>query len=356
MLIGEAVRPVKQRERRVSPAEIEAATQWVKEEVAAGRMEPSSSEWAAQLVIVPKRNENGEVTGWRICGDYRNLNAVTKADAEPLPLMQTVFDQLAGMQYFSKLDLLKGFNQIPVEQNSRELMAVSTPVGLYQPTVMPFGVKNAPGSFQREMRRVLSGRLHRGVYVFIDDIIVYSKTETEHIELIDWVLRQLGKNGYFAHPGKCQFLRDEVNFLGHVVNRAGVSMQQHKVQAVPQLAGTADGEGRASLPRLGWLLPSLREKLLRHRTAADQPDADSGRCRVAVGSDRAGGVRRAEARVDHCACAGPSRPAAAVDSADGRLQRGHRRCAEPEAGRRHGAAGRLLEPQAGQGGAQLRRD
>ena len=71
VLIGEAVRPVKQRERRVSPAEIEAATQWVKEEVAAGRMEPSSSEWAAQLVIVPKRNENGEVTGWRICGDYR---------------------------------------------------------------------------------------------------------------------------------------------------------------------------------------------------------------------------------------------------------------------------------------------
>ena len=223
---------MKQRERRVSPAEIEAATQWVREEVEAGRMEPSSSEWAAQLVIVPKRNDKGEVTGWRICGDYRNLNAVTKADAEPLPLMQTVFDQLAGMQYFSKLDLLKGFNQIPVEQKSRELMAVSTPVGLYQPTVMPFGVKNAPGSFQREMRRVLSGKLNRGVYVFIDDIIVYSKAEAEHIELIDWVLRQLGKHGYFAHPGKCQFLRDEVNFLGHVVNRAGVSMQQHKVRAV----------------------------------------------------------------------------------------------------------------------------
>ena len=113
VLVGDTVRPVKQRERRLSPAEIEAATNWVKEEVAAGRMEPSSSEWAAQLVIVAKRNDKGEVTGWRICGDYRNLNAVTKADAEPLPLMQTVFDQLAGMQYFSKLDLLKGFNQIP---------------------------------------------------------------------------------------------------------------------------------------------------------------------------------------------------------------------------------------------------
>ena len=232
VLIGDSVRPVKQRERRVSPAEMEAATQWVKDEVVAGRMEPSSSEWAAQLVIVPKRNEKGEVSGWRICGDYRNLNAVTKADAEPLPLMQTVFDQLAGMQYFSKLDLLKGFNQIPVEQRSRELMAVSTPVGLYQPTVMPFGVKNAPGSFQREMRRVLRGRLNKGVFVFIDDIIVYSRMEGEHLELVDWVLSRLSAEGYYANPDKCQFLRSEVSFLGHVVSRAGVSMQQHKVDAV----------------------------------------------------------------------------------------------------------------------------
>ena len=167
-------------------------------------MEPSSSQWAAQLVIVPKRDEKGVVSGWRICGDYRNLNAVTKADAEPLPLMDTVFDQLAGMKYFSKLDLLKGFNQIPVESKSRELMAVSTPAGLYQPTVMPFGVKNAPGSFQREMRRVLSGRLNNGVFVYIDDIIIYSRTEAEHIELIDWVLSRLEAEGYFANPGKCQ--------------------------------------------------------------------------------------------------------------------------------------------------------
>ena len=232
VLVGDDVRPVKQKQRRLSAAEIEAATQWVKDEVAAGRMEPSSSEWAAQLVIVPKRDEEGKVSGWRICGDYRNLNAVTKADAEPLELPQTVFDQLAGMQYFSKLDLLKGFNQIPVAAKSRELMAVSTPLGLYQPTVMPFGVKNAPGSFQREMRRVLQQRLNKGVFVFIDDIIVYSRTEAEHLELIAYVLSQLEKEGYYAHPGKCQFMRSEVSFLGHMVRRDGMSMQQHKVQAV----------------------------------------------------------------------------------------------------------------------------
>ncbi len=232
VLVGDAVRPVKQRQRRLSQAEIAAATQWVKDEVEAGRMEPSQSEWAAQLVIVAKRNEQGEVSGWRICGDYRSLNAATKSDAEPLPLVQSVFDQLAGMQWFSKLDLLKGFNQIPVERRSRELMAVSTPGGLYQPTVMPFGVKNAPGAFQREMRRVLSGRLNRGVFVFIDDIILYSRTEAEQLELIEWVLSRLEAEGYYAHPGKCQFMRREVSFLGHMVSPAGVSMQQHKVQAV----------------------------------------------------------------------------------------------------------------------------
>ena len=232
VLVGDEVRPKKQRERRVSPAEIEAATQWVKDEVAAGRMEPSTSEWAAQLVIVPKRNDKGELSGWRICGDYRDLNAVTKADAEPLPLMQMVFDQLKGMRYFSKLDLLKGFNQIPVDMKSREYMAVSTPVGLYQPTVMPFGVKNAPGTFQREMRRVLNEKLNKGVFVFIDDIIIYSRTEDEQLELIDWVLSRLETEGYYTNPGKCEFMRSQVSFLGHMVSRDGLSMQQHKVEAV----------------------------------------------------------------------------------------------------------------------------
>src|ERR1700722_17130088 len=91
--------------------------------------------------------------------------------------------------------------------SDRDTSHVSTPVGLYQPTVMPFGVKNAPGSFQREMRRVLNDRLNKGVFVFIDDIIVYSRTESEHLQLIDWVLSRLEAEGYYAHPGKCQFLR-----------------------------------------------------------------------------------------------------------------------------------------------------
>ena len=350
VLLGDDVRPVKQKQRRLSAAEIEAATQWVKDEVAAGRMEPSSSEWAAQLVIVPKRDEEGKVSGWRICGDYRNLNAVTKADAEPLELVQTVFDQLAGMQYFSKLDLRKGFNQIPVAAKSRELMAVSTPVGLYQPTVMPFGVKNAPGSFQREMRRVLQQRLNKGVFVFIDDIIVYSRTEAEHLELIAYVLSQLEKEGYYAHPGKCQFMRSEVSFLGHMVRRDGMSMQQHKVQAVkdwPTLQSVKDVQSFLGLANYYRRFVRGYAQIAQPLT---RPDEEGGRQAAAMelGCDRAEGVRHAEASVDVSASAGSSRPAATVDGADGRVRRGHRRSAEPAAGRRHGAAGSVLELQAEQ--------
>ena len=157
--------PVKQRERRLTPAKRAAALEWVREEVAAGRMEQSTGEWSAQMVFAGKYKDD-KLVGWRICGDYRDHNSQTKADAEPLPLPEQILDQLQGSSIFSKLDLLKGFNQIPVAVDSRPYMAVSTPDGLYQPTVMPFGARNAPSAFQREMRRVLRDRLHKGVEVF----------------------------------------------------------------------------------------------------------------------------------------------------------------------------------------------
>ena len=223
--------PVKQRERRLTPAKRAAALDWVREEVAAGRMEQSTGEWSAQLVFAAKYKDD-KLIGWRICGDYRDLNHQTRADAEPLPLPEEILDQLQGSSVFSKMDLLKGFNQIPVASDSRPYMAVSTPDGLYQPTVMPFGVRNAPGAFQREMRRVLRDRLHRGVEVFIDDIIIHSSNEEEHVELLAWVFQRLRDEHYYAHPEKCEFMMDEVSFLGHVVNSVGIAVQEHKVAAV----------------------------------------------------------------------------------------------------------------------------
>ena len=223
--------PVKQRERRLTPAKRAAALDWVREEVAAGRMERSTSEWSAQLVFAAKYQDD-KLVGWRICGDYRDLNSKTKSDAESLPLPEEILDQLQGSRVFSKMDFLKGFNQIPVEEASKAYLAVSTPDGLYQPRNMPFGARNAPSTFQREMRRVFRDKLHKGVEVFVDDVIIYSRDKDEHLELLRWVFQRLREVKYYAHPKKCLFMVEELPFLGHVVNSVGIAMQQHKVAAI----------------------------------------------------------------------------------------------------------------------------
>ena len=103
---------------------------------------------------------------------------------------------------FSKLDLTKGFWQIPMEEASKKVLAMATPLGLYEPNYMPFGMKNAPAVFQREMQRVLRDKLYRGVMVFVDDILIYSKTAEEHAELVEWVLRRLVEGGLRGQPGQ----------------------------------------------------------------------------------------------------------------------------------------------------------
>ena len=143
-----------------------------------------------------------------------------------------MFAHLQGARIFSKMDLLKGFWQIPVKEGSRPYLAFATPLGLKQPTGMPFGIRNAPAVFQREMQRVLKDRLYKGVMVYIDDILIYSATASEHEELVEWVLKRLQDEGYYAHPDKCEFFREEVEFLGHVISAGGVAVQQHKVQRV----------------------------------------------------------------------------------------------------------------------------
>ena len=143
-----------------------------------------------------------------------------------------MFDKLQGSRLFSKLDLTKGFWQIPLDEASRKLLAMATPLGLYEPLVLPFGMKNAPAVFQREMQRVFRDRLYRGVMCFIDDILIYSKTAEEHAEMVEWVLKRLTDEGYHANPDKCEFFQREVAFLGHVVSERGVAVQQHKVEAV----------------------------------------------------------------------------------------------------------------------------
>ncbi len=202
----EGARPTVDGERRKSPEEVRLAREMVQEGEAAGLIEPSTSEWCSQLVMVMKKDQYGVPTGKpRFAVDYRRVNELMKKDAHPLPLPEAMFAQLKGASVFSKLDLTKGFYQIALDPRCREQLAFSTPDGLRQWTVMPFGVANAPATLQREMMRVFRERLDRSVMVYIDDILIVSGCADEHEEHVEWVLQQLRANGYYANPDKCEF-------------------------------------------------------------------------------------------------------------------------------------------------------
>jgi hypothetical protein len=225
-------RPVISKERRRSPADRQTLIDSVKEMEKAGLIRPSRSPWSSQPVLVKKVRDGVELQEKRPCWDYRRVNDLIMTDAHPLPLPENMFDELVGCRLFSKMDLTKGFWQIPMEEGSKAMLAMATPLGLYEPNFMPFGMKNAPAVFQREMQRVLKDRLGRGVMVFIDDILIFSATVEEHEQLVQWVLRRLQEEGYYAHPDKCEFFQREVSFLGHMVSERGVAVQQHKVKSI----------------------------------------------------------------------------------------------------------------------------
>ncbi|HEY4389146.1 MAG TPA: reverse transcriptase family protein, partial [Ktedonobacteraceae bacterium] len=166
-------RPIADPQRRRSQKDIDTLIASTKEMERAGLIRPSTSEWRAQAVLVKKYRDGVELDEKRPCWDYRRINSLIRTDSFPLPLTDDLIDKLSGCQVFSKIDLLKGFWQIPMEEKSKHLLAFSTPIGLYEPNFMPFGMKNAPAVFQREMQRILRDRLMDGVVVFIDDILIY---------------------------------------------------------------------------------------------------------------------------------------------------------------------------------------
>ena len=225
-------KPIVSRARMRPPADVHTLLENTREMEAAGLIEPSESPWSSEAVLVRKVRDGVVLSEKRVCYDLRGPNELIVSDAHPLPLPEQMFSELLGSNVFSKLDLTKGFWQIPMEKESRKILAMATPLGLRQPTAMPFGMKNAPAVFQREMQRVFEARLHRGVGVFVDDIIIYSRTVEEHALLVEFVLSRLQECGYVAHPEKCEFFKRSISFLGHVVSEGGVAVQAHKVKAV----------------------------------------------------------------------------------------------------------------------------
>ncbi len=191
-----------------------------------GIIEPSFSEWASPIVIVKKKD--GKI---RICVDYRKLNANTPMDAYPMPRVDELIDRLGKATYITTLDLARGYWQVPVSEKDRLKTAFITPKGLFQFRVMPFGLNGAPATFQRLMDTAIR-ELEGYTAVYLDDIIIFSKTWEEHLEHIKAVLTRLRERNLTAKPEKCKFGMRECTYLGHIVGNGRVKPDPEKVRAV----------------------------------------------------------------------------------------------------------------------------
>jgi len=183
----------------------------VKDMLDMGIIEPSTSPYCSPIVLVKKTDGT-----YRFCIDFRKLNAVTVQDAEPIPYQEELLNSFGGSFWFSKMDLTKGYWEIPLEENSRKYTAFQTPLGLFQFKMMPFGLCNAPATFARLMRIVFSGTLN--VVTFFDDIAIHSKTWEEHLTALESVLHLLSVNGLTAKPSKMYLGYRDILFLGHVIS------------------------------------------------------------------------------------------------------------------------------------------
>ena len=227
--------PIKQRPRRVPFALRDEVARMVDKMLEQGVIQPSKSPWGSPIVLVAKKDGTT-----RFCVDYRRLNAITKKDVYPLPRIDDTLDTLANNKCFSTLDLASGYWQIAMDESSREKTAFTTHVGLYDFTVMPFGLCNAPATFQRLMESVLHGLIGRSCMVYLDDVLVLGNSVEEHIANLRKVWSRLSQAGLRLKPSKCKLFQKEVKYLGYVVSSEGIATDPGKVTAIQAFPQPAD--------------------------------------------------------------------------------------------------------------------
>lgn len=210
----------------MSPLELEEATKQIQDLLTKGFIEPSRSPFGAPIIFV--RKKSGSL---RMCVDYRDLNSITVKNRYPLPRIDQLLDRVGRAKVFSKLDLQAGYWQVRIKPEDVHKTAFRTPLGHYQWRVLPFGLTNAPATFQALMDDVLRG-LDAFALVYLDDILIFSDTEEDHSRHLDAVLARLAEHKLYAGKDKCAFALREVDFLGHVVGADGIKTDPAKVSAV----------------------------------------------------------------------------------------------------------------------------
>ena len=212
----ESVAPVCQAPYWIPLAFRDAVYQELREMLDCGIIERSTSDWAAPMVTVQKKDKS-----LRLCVDYRRLNALSKADAYPIPRVDELIDRVGNASFISTLDLTKGYWQVPVAECDREKTAFMMPYGLFQFRRMPFGLQGAPATFQRMVDKLLDGFGHYAS-AYIDDVIIFSSDWVDHLAHLEEVLRRIQVAGLTVKKRKCQFGMAECLYLGHSVRSGKV--------------------------------------------------------------------------------------------------------------------------------------
>ena len=205
-------RPVAQHPYRAGPRAREIEQQEVDKMLQSGVIQPSQSAWAAPVLLVPKPDGS-----MRFCIDYRKLNAVTVRDSYPLPGMDECIDSLGEAAIFSTLDCNSGYWQIPLSKRDREKTAFVCHSGLYEYLRMPFGLRNAPATFQRALDLILAGYKWKSCLVYIDDVIIFSNSLEEHLIHVRDILRVMHDAGITLKLNKCDLFTTKVKYLGPVM-------------------------------------------------------------------------------------------------------------------------------------------
>lgn len=200
-----------------------------------GIIRESDSPYNSPLWIVPKKMDNSNIKKWRIVIDYRKLNEITIDDKFPIPNIDSILDRLGRAQYFTTLDLAKGFHQILVKEEDQKKTAFSTPFGHYEYVRMPFGLKNAPATFQRLINSILREYMNKICVVYLDDILIFSSSLEEHVININKIFNALRKANLKIQIDKCNFFYKETEYLGHVLTPNGMKPNPNKLETIKNL-------------------------------------------------------------------------------------------------------------------------
>jgi hypothetical protein len=219
--------PIAKRPYRMAPTELAELKLQIAELQQKGYIRPNSSPWGAPIIFVTKKDGS-----MRMCIDYRSLNEVTIKNKYPLPRIDDLFDQLQGAKYFSKIDLRSGYHQLRIKEADIQKTAFVTRYGQYEFTLMPFGLTNAPAFFMNLMNKVFMEELDKFVVVFIDDILIYSKSREDHEHHLRIVLERLRAHQLYAKLSKCEFWLEKIAFLGHILTVEGIEVDPSKVEVV----------------------------------------------------------------------------------------------------------------------------